>query len=273
MLIVNYTSRFPVVHKLSSMTGQHVTNQCKLIFSEYGWPETLIFDNGPCYTSEAFTSLMKDYSVNHITSSPYYPPSNGLADKFVQIIKSLFYKAKAEDKDLFKCLMIYCNTPLTNSLKSWMQILQNRSARSDLRMSNTARQQLGLQSEDLRKADKHENLPTYEYHVCQDVMFQNVTSKQWYPATITSLCQEPRSYNITTREGVNYRRTQAHLKPYQTQSKKLESEHSVSKLIEQSSDMWTLKQCNCKKSDTMNNQVQSYIRSKRDIKSPAKLDL
>ena len=42
LLIVDYTSRFPVLHRLSSVTGQHVANQCKLIFSEYGWPETLI---------------------------------------------------------------------------------------------------------------------------------------------------------------------------------------------------------------------------------------
>ena len=46
-LIVDYTSSFLAVCKLSSMTGQHVgnqhvANQCKLIFSEYGWPETLI---------------------------------------------------------------------------------------------------------------------------------------------------------------------------------------------------------------------------------------
>ena len=120
--IVDYTSRFPVVYKLSSMTGQHVANQCKL-FSGYGWPETLISDNGPCYTSEAFTSLMKGYSVNHITSSPHYSQSNGLAEKFVQIVKSLFYKAKEEGKDLFKCVMLYHNTPLTSSLKSPMQIL------------------------------------------------------------------------------------------------------------------------------------------------------
>ena len=50
LLGVDYTSRFPVVCKLISMTGQHIRNHCKLIFSEYGWPETLISDNGPCYT-------------------------------------------------------------------------------------------------------------------------------------------------------------------------------------------------------------------------------
>ena len=120
-LIVNYTSRFPVMGKLPSMTGQHVVNECKLILSEYGWSETLISDNGPCYTFKAFTSLMKDYSVNHITSSLHYPQSNELAEKFVQIVKSLFYKVKEEGQDLFKCLMIYCNNPLTSSVKSSMQ--------------------------------------------------------------------------------------------------------------------------------------------------------
>ena len=241
------------------MTGQHVANQCKLIFSEYGWPEILISDNGPCYKSEVFTSMMKDYSVNHITSSPHYPQSNGLAEKFFHIVKSIFYKAKEEGKDLFKCLMIYSNTPLTSSLKSLMQILRSRSTRSDLPMSNAARKQIGLDSEDLRNNCKHEHLPTHDLHLGQDVMYQDVTSKQWYPATITSLCQEPRSYNITTREGVNYRKTQSHLKPYKPQSKKLEAEVS----LELSSDMQTVKQHNCKKPDSMNNQVQSYTRPKR----------
>ena len=54
------------------MTGQHIANQCKLIFSEYGWPETLVSDNGPCYTAEVSTNLMKEYNVNGITSSPHY---------------------------------------------------------------------------------------------------------------------------------------------------------------------------------------------------------
>ena len=118
-LTVDYTSRLPVVCKLSFMTGQHVANQCKLIFSEYGWPETLISDYGPCYTSIMFTDVVKAYSVNHITCSLHYPQSNGLAEKYVQIIKSLFYKAKEEGKDLFKSLMIHHNTPLQVACSHW----------------------------------------------------------------------------------------------------------------------------------------------------------
>ena len=105
--VVEYTSRIPVVCKLTSMTGQHIANQCKLIFSMYGWPENLVSDNGPCYTTEVFTNLMREYNVNHITSSPHYPQSNGLAEKYIQLVKNLFYKAKEEGKDFFKSLKVY----------------------------------------------------------------------------------------------------------------------------------------------------------------------
>ena len=147
-----------------------------------------------------------------------------------------------------------------------MQILQSRCARSDLPMSNTARQRVGLQSEKLRNVNKNEHLPSHDLHIGQDVMYHYATSKWWYPATITSLCVQPRSYKITTREGVTYRKTLAHLKPYQPQSKKSENEYSV----EQSSDMQTLKQADCKKFDIINNQVKPYSRPKWDIKPPVK---
>ena len=79
LLILDYANRCLVVCKLSSITGQHIATHCKNICSEYGWPETLISDNGPCYVVEAFTNMMKEYGVNLITSSPHYPQSNRLA--------------------------------------------------------------------------------------------------------------------------------------------------------------------------------------------------
>ena len=42
LLVVDYTNRFPVVCKLTLMTGQHIAGHFKLIGSKYGWPETLI---------------------------------------------------------------------------------------------------------------------------------------------------------------------------------------------------------------------------------------
>ena len=80
----------------------------------------------PCYSAETFTKLMTDYNVNPITSSPHYPQPNGLAEKYVQIVKNLFHRAQ-EGTDLYRSLMIYRNTPLSNKLQSPMQILQSQN--------------------------------------------------------------------------------------------------------------------------------------------------
>ena len=96
LLIVGYTSRFPIIRKLSSMTGKAIAHHMQAIFAKYRRPNILVTDNGPCYTSKEFQMLMKSMSVNHITSSPHYLQSNGLAEKFVGIIKNLFHKSKEE---------------------------------------------------------------------------------------------------------------------------------------------------------------------------------
>ena len=186
LLIVDYTSRFPIVRRLKSMSAHNITEHFKSIFSEYGWPDTLVSDNGPCYTAEMFTNLMKEYAVNHITSSPHYPQSNGLAEKYVQIVKNLFYKVKEEGVDINKYLMIYRNTPLASTSKSPMQMLQQRSARSQLPMSNAARRRLGIVAEQPTK--KYQHLPLHDFHIGQDVMCQSPITKKWFPVKIKELC-------------------------------------------------------------------------------------
>ena len=202
LVLVDYTSHFPIVCKLKSMTTQHIADHIKQIFAKYGWPNTIVSDNRSCYASETFKELMKEYQVNHITSLPHYPQSNGLAEKYVQIIKNLFHKAKEEGQDLHKCLMIYRNTPLSSHLQSPMQILSSRSTRSTLPLSNVAKRQMGIQGEELRSKQKNQHLPTHDLSLHRTVMFQETTSKKWYPATITKLCKEPRSYIITTLDGI-----------------------------------------------------------------------
>ena len=118
---------------------------------------------------------MKEYVVNHITSSPHYPQSNGLAEKFVHIVKNLFHKAKEEGADIEKYLMIYCNTPLASMSKSPMQMLQQRSARLQLPMSNAARRRLGIVTE--HQPHKNQHLQSHNFHIGQDVLCQSLSLK------------------------------------------------------------------------------------------------
>ena len=256
-LLVDYTSRFPIVRELKSMSAQHIVEHFTLIFSEYGWPDTLVSDNGPCYVAETFTNLMKEYAVNHITSSPHYPQSNGLVEKFVQIVKNLFHKVKDEGTDIHKCLMIYHNMPLTSTSKSPMQMLQQRSTRSQLPISNAARRQLGIAVEQ-PPSNKNQHLPSHDFHIRQEVRCQSPITKRWFPATIKALCPEPRSYQIETQEGITYRRTQNHLKPFKSHQKT------------QTKEQYQQKYSNTNRTPINDNCKRIQVHPKRQIKTPVK---
>ena len=96
---------------------------------------------------------------------------NGLVEMYVQIVKNSSYKAQEEGTDLYKSLMIYRDTPLSNQLQSPMQILHSQTARSQLPISNAARKQHGLDPEQLRVKSKNEQLPTHDLHIGQSVMY------------------------------------------------------------------------------------------------------
>ena len=54
--------------------------------------------------------------------------------------------------------------------------------------------QHGLGPEQLRVKSKNEQLPTHDLHIGQSVKYQDPVTKRWYPATITTICQEPKNY-------------------------------------------------------------------------------
>ena len=161
------------------MTGKAIGHHMQAIFVEYGWPDTLVTDNGPCYISKEFQMLMKSMSVNHITSSPHYPQSNGLAKKCSRIIKNLFHKAKEEGQSLYTALMVYRNTPLNRSLQSPMQILQGRQACTDLPLSHAAKVKIGVNhilrpsAEILCVKDKSLSIPTHDIPLIKRLCIEN----------------------------------------------------------------------------------------------------
>ena len=105
VVIVDYFSRFPEVIQLRSTTSRSVSNALKTVFSCHGIPETLMSDNGPQYASTEFDTA---YGFMHSTSSPYYPQSNGLAERTVKTVKKLL----KESCDPSLALLTYWTTPM-----------------------------------------------------------------------------------------------------------------------------------------------------------------
>lgn len=96
---MDYHSNYPEFVLLSNTTTEHVIAQTIAIFAHHGNPVTVISDNGPQFTSQSFKDCARNYGFKHITSSPLYPQSNGLAEKGVQIVKHLLKKATETGED------------------------------------------------------------------------------------------------------------------------------------------------------------------------------
>ena len=79
--------KFLIVRKLTSTTSCAIINHLKSSFALHGIPERLTTGNAPKYASEEFCDFMQTYEVEHVTSSPMYPQSNGSAERMVQTVE------------------------------------------------------------------------------------------------------------------------------------------------------------------------------------------
>ena len=124
-LIVDYYSRFIEVARLKWTTAEEVIQHMKSIFARHGIPKDVISDNSPQYSGEAYKQFAQEYWFRHITSSPYYPQSNGEAEWAVGTIKHLLNK----EKDPYLAILSYRSTPLQNGY-SPSELLMNRKLRT-----------------------------------------------------------------------------------------------------------------------------------------------
>ena len=108
LLIVD--SRFIEIARLSRPTAEQVIHWTKSIFARHGIPEILISDNGPQFGSEMYSEFATEYQFQHLTSSHYFPQSNGEAERAVGTVKRLLNR----ENDPYLALMAYHATPLQN---------------------------------------------------------------------------------------------------------------------------------------------------------------
>ena len=122
-MVGDYLSKYFIVRKLPNSSTHAVIKELGLIFTELGRPFILRSDNGPCYTSREFHNFLSFYQVDHITSRPHYPQSNGFAEALVDITKKLMEKAVKDGKPWGYGLMQYRTTPISSILPSPLEML------------------------------------------------------------------------------------------------------------------------------------------------------
>lgn len=224
LLVVDYFSRYPEVIQLKSTTSHRVINALKSIFARHGIPETLISDNGPQYISTEFKQFAKAYGFEHLTSSPHYPQSNGLAERKVKTVKKLLKRSA----DPCLSLLSYRATPLPWCGLSPSELSQGRRIRSDIPQTKEMLIPGWPFMEDFRRRDKdfkrkqkenfdrrHKVKPLPELSEGTNVWI--TTRGQTTPGRVVSQTATPRSYVLSTPHGeIRRNRVQLNTMPNNT---------------------------------------------------------
>lgn len=218
LIIVDYYSRWIEVEKLKSKSASSVIGTLKPVLARFGIPHYFMSDNVP-FNSKEFIEFSHEWKFNLITSSPYYPKSNGLVEKAVGIVKSMLKKCKYEKSDLNLYLLNYRSSPVANLKYSPAQLLQSRILNTKIPALPQALKPKLVQDStvtDKSYQTKHYNRTALRvprsFSEGDHVLIKNTIDKTWGKGEVIRIAG-PRSYIVKLENGVLVRRNSWFLKP------------------------------------------------------------
>jgi hypothetical protein len=215
IIISDYMSKFPIVEKLGNdSSSQKIANITSKYITLFGIPHTIISDNGPQFTGKPYQSMIQQYGIAHVTSSPHHARSHGFIERAIRTAKATM-KKEPRANDI--ALLALRTTPIGPQLPTPAELIFGRKIGTNLPIAVS-----GPRNEALRdhREKSHENLSQKytrqhpELQIDTPVYFQDVAKRTWSPGTIIGFGPEPRSYTIQDEQtGQQLRRNRELIRP------------------------------------------------------------
>ena len=134
LVVVDAHLKWLEVFQMHTATSRATIQQLQALFAQFGLPQMIVTDNGPCFSSEEFTLFLKNNCILHLKSAPYHPSTNGLAERAVQTFKQGMKKFTERDlRDrISHFLAHYRTTPHTTTGVYPAELLLGRRPRTRL---------------------------------------------------------------------------------------------------------------------------------------------
>ena len=214
LVVIDSHSKWIEAFPTEGSTSSKVIDLSRTLFSQFGLPEILVTDNGPGFVSEEFETFLSRNGIKHITSAPFHPATNGLAERAVQIVKKGLKKEKGGSmaSRLAKVLIAYRTTPQSTTGVSPSELLQGRRIRTrlDLIKPNVVERVEKRQAQQKLSHDGSSRVNTFEKG--ETVYAQNFgTGSKWIPAVVQEVTG-PVSFLVKLEDGRLVRRHLDHLR-------------------------------------------------------------
>ncbi|UYV82749.1 K02A2.6-like [Cordylochernes scorpioides] len=217
LVVIDYYSRFPEMIQLDRLTASVVVRSCKSIFARHGIPETVVSDNGTQFgAAREFANFARQYGFTHVTSSPRFPQSNGMAEAGVKIAKLILKK----NQDPSLGLLEYRSTPLENGyspaellmgLYAWAESTQPVQLRVNPKLvdSQTLKGKEGRRRKDMKSRYDRRCGATDMEELSEGDTVWITDMRTW--GIVKKKASTPRSYMVDTPVGT-LRRNRFHLR-------------------------------------------------------------
>ena len=220
LIVIDYFSRWLEILELPKTNSETVIQKLKSIFVRYGTPEELMTDNGPQFTAEQFRCFAAEYDFQHVTSSPHFPQSNGMAERAVKTAKWIL---KQDDPHL--ALLSYRSTPTEPTRESPARLLMGREIRTTLPVLKENLRPVWPDLETIKRNDakakkcyeryynrRYSTKPLPSLSIGDKVRLKIDGEKAWTTtATVKRQEATPRSFTMETEQGNTPRRNRRHI--------------------------------------------------------------
>ena len=237
LVTVDQYSGFPSIYECGkTATTKQVTEHLKQLFATFSIPVTIYSDGGPQFLEGErvdkfeFGKFCKEWGVQHVTSSPHHPQSNGIAEEAVKEMKKIISatydaeRSRLKQSELAAALLLFRNTPRAPTNLSPSELVFGQIMRDNLPISRRlfkpqARYDVEKRLREVREERDRRNRVSKPFqhpllYPGQPVRMQDPGTKRWTrTGTVIGFGSNEREYQVRADNGRVLRRNRKFLKP------------------------------------------------------------
>ena len=126
VVLMDHYSNFPEYKLLGTVDSRAIIQWLENVFSRYGYPSTVLTDNGPQFVSQDFESYLNSVGICHIRTPVYNPETNGRVECFNRFLlfgSQAMNEGDKWDDTVQSLVKSYRSIPLADNGKSPAELL------------------------------------------------------------------------------------------------------------------------------------------------------
>ena len=218
-IIVDAHSKWIEAYPMKTITSTATIEKLRVLFAQFGIPDMIVSDNGSNFTSDEFQKFCHRNGIKHITSAPYHPASNGLAERAVRTVKDGLRKivnGSLTDR-LSRYLLTYRITPHQTTGQSPSELMFGRRIRSALDLLKPDLHSRVENQQDRMKKNHDQRSKERVFKEGDPVLARNFgMGEKWIPGEVTAVTGPVSSQVRLEGSDRQWRRHVDHIRPRAT---------------------------------------------------------